>query len=465
VLNLINTTIYGALMTFKIISPILIAATLVSCSAIKPKYGHSRKPQSRNIWFKRLINENKSVVPTKNVSRRIQKQINKTSHIPKKSKSANRFLAENNGSKVKYWKNYLGNKERQRFQRFINNGEKYRTIIESVLAKHNLPKELYYVGLIESGYYLGTKSHAGAAGPWQFMRSTGKMFKLKINKHVDERRNIYKATEAAALYYTDLYNIFGSWELALAAYNKGENGIIRRIRQGNTRDYYELSRRKLIPKETRNYVPKIIAAMKIYSNPKAWGLHIPRYDESIYDNTKTIKIRKSMSLKRLASSLGIKIQTLKALNPELIGYYTPFSRRALELRVPNRKYNSKLLTALLKKSKKIPSSRSNRSRARIARVSSKHKTRRGENLSVIARKYGVKVSSIKRLNRISHNKIYVGQKLLIPTTKRRTYIVKRGDNLTNIARKLGISLKSLMEKNGLKKATIFPGQRILIALK
>src|SRR5690606_21088104 len=110
-------------------------------------------------------------------------------------------------------------KQRDRFQRFLNNGEEYRHHIEAIFQEYGLPKELYYVGLIESGYYLGARSHASAVGPWQFIRGTGRRYGLRINSDIDERRDLFKSTHSAAQYFKDLHKMFSSWELALAAYN------------------------------------------------------------------------------------------------------------------------------------------------------------------------------------------------------------------------------------------------------
>ena len=156
----------------------------------------------------------------------------------------------------------------------MKNGEKYRPIVTRIFKKHGLPVDLFYVGLIESGFNSHIRSHADAVGPWQFIKGTATRYGLRVDRHVDERRNIHKATEAAAGYFKDLYNIFGSWELALCAYNAGEYRIINAIRRGNTRDYRELVRKKLIPKETIYYVPKVAAARYLSKYRKKYKLPV-----------------------------------------------------------------------------------------------------------------------------------------------------------------------------------------------
>lgn len=448
--------------SFRAKSILLFFSLLITaCGSIKPKYNTSSGNKNHDIWFKKLIAENNDLKVME-----IDKENSSVakSQISKKSK----FLKDIHSNKVNFWVNYFGVENKERFQRFIDNGEKYRPIIEEIFAQHKLPKELYFVGLIESGYYLGNKSHAGAMGPWQFMRSTAKMFDLTVNRYIDERRNIIKSTHAAALYYKDLYNIFGSWELALAAYNKGENGIIRRIRKGNTRDYYKLCEMKLLPKETRNYVPKVIAAMKVYTNAKKYGLEVTKVDSTIYKNTKTIKIRKSMRISSLAQKLNIDLDTLKMLNPELISRYTPNLRNSIELYVPNREYDQNLLAGLQIKEKRIHSGRSKRSRKSISKSNLKkinyYSVKRGDNLYELAKNFNTTIADLKNLNNLNRNTVYVGQKLKLPGVKLKTYTVKRGDNITAIANKFGLRPAKIININGLDKATIYPGQKIIIAL-
>jgi len=147
-----------------------------------------------------------------------------------------------------FWIKYFTKRDRNRFIKHMKNGKKYKTVTDKIFRKHGLPTDLFYIGLVESGYNAKIRSRAGAIGPWQFVRGTGKRYGLRIDHSIDERRNIFKATEAAAKYFKDLYNIFGSWELALCAYNKGEYGMIRAIRKGKTRDYRRLIKLRLIPK-------------------------------------------------------------------------------------------------------------------------------------------------------------------------------------------------------------------------
>lgn len=404
----------------------------------------------------REVTYSKSVTPTpskqiKNYREQSQ-QTELANIIDNPDQEKPKFLRDVKNEKVDFWINYFAKKDKERFQRFIANGMKYKDIIETTLEDYGLPKELFYVGLIESGYYLGAKSHAGAVGPWQFIRSTGRRYGLKITPQVDERRSIHKATIAAAHFFQDLYNIFGSWELALSAYNAGEYGVIRRIRKSNTRDFYELSARKLLPKETRNYVPKVLAALTILNNPGKYGITIPNHIKNPYAGTQTIQIVNSIHLSQIARAKRIRLEDLRELNPDLLGNYVPhIYRRGYELRVPNGNYQ------FVKNLKSSP-------RTRTRRTFEGHIIRRGENLSYIAKNYNVNLNSLMKANGLSRSStIYVGQKLKIPSStgpEYSQYKIQKGDNLYSLARSNNTSVSEIMKINGLKSKRIFVGQAL-----
>jgi membrane-bound lytic murein transglycosylase D len=425
-----------------------------------------------------------------------------------------KFLIKKNTGRMKFWVNYFIKKDRERFQRFINNGEEYRHHIEEIFKRYDLPKELYYVGLIESGYYLGARSRASAVGPWQFIKGTGKRYGLKINREIDERRDLFKATHAAAQYLKDLNNVFLSWELALSAYNAGEYGILRRIMKYKTRDYYELSRKKRLPSETINYVPKVLAAMHIISNAEKYGFTIPVKNQRIFDKTELRAVRKNMSLSRLARKMKISTKLLKKLNPELkrgktpryySGYYKlripsgmgaalevpkPESRKEIIRRTASktRYHKVKRGETLLRIAKRYGTSAGKLARlnnfktwrtslrigqrlkvsgrpvrrARVVQNPIIYKVRPGDNLTTLAKLFKTRVSKIKRANNLRRNRIYVGQKIVLPNTKRGVYTVKKGDHLTKIARKFNLPMGAIIKLNALRKKTIFPGQKLIV---
>lgn len=450
------------------------------------------------------------------------------------------FLMKKNTKRMQFWVDYFTKKNRERFQRFINNGEEYRHHIEAVFEAHGLPKELYFVGLIESGYYLGAKSHASAVGPWQFIKGTGTRYGLKISSELDERQDLFKASKAAAMYFKDLHNVFSSWELALAAYNAGEYGIIRRIMKHGTRDFYELSRKKHLPSETINYVPKVLAAWHIVNNAKKYGFTIPQKKHRLFDLTELKAIKKNVSLASVARRLNVSPALLKKLNPELKRGSTPkYFAGTYYLRVPKSKYSYNLgsletketataftkpegqkerirRTAAVKTEKSIDTYkvRSGDTLVSIARkfdmkpgklalmngfdtwrkrlkvgqvlelnandhqqkvatrtVSSKikvtnnpivYKVKRGDNLTDLARVFDLNVSKIKKANKLKRGQIMVGQRIVLPDTKKGIYTVKKGDHLTKVARQFKQPMEALVKLNSLKRGAIYPGQKIIV---
>jgi membrane-bound lytic murein transglycosylase D len=382
------------------------------------------------------------------------------------------FLKNVQNDKVDFWINYFTKRDKKRFERYLANGAKYQSIIEEILLDHGLPKELYYVGLIESGYNLKARSHANAVGPWQFIKSTAKRYGLNVKNGVDERKSIHKSTRAAALFFQDLYNIFGSWELALSAYNAGEYGIIRRIRKANTRDYYELSQAKSIPKETRNYIPKVLAVIKILKQPQHYNINMPTPSHP-YENTKFIELEKSFHLSQFANKSSVTISTLRKLNPDLTTNRTPKVANKYLLRVPNGNYafikdlnQSSLNTLNTREVASYNKLSAPNANAKIYQVKS------GDNLSIIAKKFQVTISDLKRINNIrKKDHLLIGQKIKIPKIDLNysCYTVKRGDNLYSIARKNHTTVSEILKLNNghskkLKNKTIYPGDIIFLPL-
>jgi membrane-bound lytic murein transglycosylase D len=373
-----------------------------------------------------------------------------------------------NNKKVKFWLKYYSTRGRAGFQRFINNGEKYRSIVESTFSKYGLPKDLYYVGVIESGYQNRARSHAGAVGPWQFIKETAQRYGLKVTSSIDERKNIYKSTQAAALYFQDLYNIFGSWELALAAYNAGEYGIIRRIRGANTRDYYELSSRKIIPKETRHYVPKLIAAMTVIKNPKKYSFYVKENKMNKFVAAKPVNVKNSIGLRKLAKKLKISSKIIKELNHDIMKGYIPYlGRKGFDVYVPSR--NSKYVTQLEEYSKSSPR-KAKKKKKTIIRTAYKgiksHTVRKNESLFSISKRYNVTLKTIRKLNKLNKSTIYIGQIIKLPgNNKARTlysYTVKRGDNLSVVANQFSSNISELKKLNNMRRSQIYVGQKLTV---
>lgn len=434
------------------------------------------------------------------------------------ARPARPFLKKVRTKRVKFWVDYFTLKQRDRFQRFLNNGSMYRPIIERIFEEQGVPKELFFVGLIESGYYLGAHSRAAAVGPWQFIRGTGIRYGLATTREFDERRDIFKATVAAAQYFKDLHNIFSSWELALAAYNAGEYGIIRRITRHKSRDFYELSRRGALPKETANYVPKVLAAMHVVENAEKYGFTLPNTNARFWQKTKLINAPKGASLERLADRLNLSPVLLSKLNPELRAPHTPRGLRgAYQLRVPATKHTEWMETLVADlpmgnpRYKEIEALRDRMLNNSVgapvavqapvrapAHAPSIHRVRRGETLASIARRNHISLSSLAKLNRLTvRSKVRVGQRLKLdrtviattdlkssapvrvigvkavkkvakgtraPQVRRGHYVVRRGEGLSKIAAKFGMKLQELARMNKIKRGRIYPGQRLVVNL-
>jgi membrane-bound lytic murein transglycosylase D len=377
-----------------------------------------------------------------------------------------KFSLEYLPSHYSQWVEYFSIKDKARFLRFLANANKYRTVIENIFEEHGLPKELFFVGLIESGYYMRAKSHAGAQGPWQFMKGTGKHYGLRVDQQVDERMNIFKATHAAANYFKDLYNIFGSWELALCGYNAGEYRVIGAIRKGNTRSYKELVKKKLLPAETIHYVPKMAAAMRV---TEELHQHSNKQKELslFYSKTKAMKINKSFTVDKLSRSLGISKEHFLALNHDLKsnsikvkGYH--------RLYIPSQNTNAiKLEESPSVASEQLIQEKNTEDRPR--QIASKgeakkkvHVVKKGQNLTQIAKKYKLSVAKLKAMNNLKKNAVYSGQKLKVMQSGPLKHIVKAGENLHHIARKYEIPVWSLKKANRLKREVLWVGQILKI---
>jgi membrane-bound lytic murein transglycosylase D len=452
----------------KVIPSLLIGFFISSCSQIKPR---NRYPGLNGETPTTTINKFKNETQRNHLD-----EVVVSGKLPQKQDVF--FLKGKDKKTINKWVNYFSKSGKRGFETFLKNGEKYKPIIQNIFNKHNLPTDLYYVGLIESGYKNHAKSHAGAVGPWQFIKETARRYGLKVTRSIDERKNIYKSTQAAALYFQDLYNIFGSWELALAAYNAGEYGVIRRIRGANTRDFFELSKKKVLPRETRNYVPKVFAAMKVDKNRKAYRLKVkPNYDKS-YISVRSYQLKKSISLNKLSKKLGVSKATIKKLNHDIAGSFIPYlGRSGFELYLPQGHMNTNKPNSIVSKNtqsrvvevtkkRRVSKTKSFSSKSYNKRNKKIHKVRKNESLFSISKRYNVGLNTLKKINRLKGSTIYPGQKILLPskdtTQIKYSYVVKKGDHLSRIAGMFKIGIKKLKNLNNMNKTRIYVGQKLKV---
>ncbi len=394
----------------------------------------------------------------------------------------------------------------------------YYPWMKAIFDKYGVPEELVYITIIESALNPLAVSRAGATGIWQFMYGTGKLYGLEVNTFIDDRRDPYKATDAAARHFRDLYNIFKDWGLAISAYNCGAGNVRKAIqRSGGKTDFWGVC--PYLPKETQNYFPAFIGAYYMMTYHNLYGitpstLHIPT-------NVDTVMVDKEIHLQQVSEVLGIDMDELHILNPQykrdiIPAYNEPYPLRlqapdvlrfiAMKDSIEKYRYDyffnptKNLATATAANGEVIVQTTPNKY----------HTVRKGETLSKIASKYGITVSKLKSLNHLRSSSLRVGQRLLVrkgttitkpapvvakdtlttpkdtlaiapadsttvkidtvqpvqppkPSPSVITYTVKKGDTLSSIARKYGTTAAALAKYNHLRNENAIQiGQKLKI---
>ncbi len=220
---------------------------------------------------------------------------------------------------------------RERFGGWLSRSGQYLPMMQGIFREKKLPEDLVYLALIESGFHPKAHSPADAVGPWQFIKSTGQRYGLRVNKWIDERRDPVKSTLAAAAYLQDLYGLFQTWTLSMAAYNAGEGRIMRALASTDARDFWELRDSDHIRDETKAYVPKFMAATMIAKNPRQYGFFVNYQAPARYEE---VTISTATPLGRIAKAAGVSIQEIQALNPELKQSTTPPAYPKYRLKLP-----------------------------------------------------------------------------------------------------------------------------------
>lgn len=407
---------------------------------------------------------------------------------------------------IKQWiKYYL--KHRQFLGRIIGLSELYFPIFEETFSKYDVPLELKYLAVVESALNPNAKSRAGAVGLWQFMYRTGLLYDLNVTSYVDDRKDPYKSTEAAARHMRDLYDIYHDWALVLAAYNAGAGRINRAVlNSGGKTNYWQIL--PYLPAETRNYVPAFIAVSYIMSYYNELNIvpSPPKFKDVEID---TVAIKYNTNLKTISDFFGIPYEDLKFLNPQYIKDIIPSSEHQIYcIRIP-KKYQMQFYskekafydTILTKRLHSIDTNATIKNVPITQNTGNViyHKVQSGQTLSTIAAKYRVNVSDIKRWNNLKSNMIYVGQKLKIYTsspppktsstastnatantsttnttntsnqssststkTQNIVHIVKSGETLSAIASKYGVSVENIKKWNNLSSDKLSIGQKLTI---
>jgi len=393
------------------------------------------------------------------------------------------------------------NRRREQVSYMLALGDYYFPMFEQALDRQGMPLELKYLPVIESALNPVAVSRMGATGLWQFMLRTGKGYGLEVNSLVDERRDPYKATEAAVRYLKDLYAIYGDWNLVIAAYNCGPGNVNKAIaRSGGKRDYWQIYYH--LPRETRGYVPAFIAAnyiMNHYADHKI----CPAHSYNATTALDTVQVNNRIHLEQIAGVLDLSVSELRRLNPQFKKDVIPGDSKAYALVLPSEK-----MYAFIDKNDEIMNY--NRSRYLTHRASTDgfldgtaltgsgntahiyYRVKKGDNLSTIARRNRISLSQLKSWNGLRSNNIGVGKQLIVgkkavtpPLTENseqlaqnitgssaggietvnQYYRVRKGDTLGKIAQRNGVHVSQLQSWNGLRSTTIDIGDQLIVGQK
>jgi membrane-bound lytic murein transglycosylase D len=356
------------------------------------------------------------------------------------------------------------------YGRALERSGRFVPFMSSILEREGVPADLVYLPLIESGFQTGAVSRAGAVGPWQFMRQTGRRYGLRIDRDVDERRDPIKSTEAAARYLRDLYDMFNDWHLSLAAYNTGEGNISRILERRGWQDYWSMGERGYLVRETREYVPRFLAALQIARSPESYGFDRPTEEHFSFD---WVRVNRPLSLSTVAELCGTSASEIRELNPALTRGVVPYS--GYTLRIPKGMKQSFMTAAANLPAARTVASARPRSSGRCSGMQDDgtYCLRAGETVGAIAQRYGVSSQALMKANGIRNpRRLVVGQALLIPghkptkvsaaretaarqgtsRTATLTHRVRGGETIGVIAKRYGMTASGLARANGIRNA-------------
>lgn len=357
----------------------------------------------------------------------------------------------------------------------------YFPMFEEALDKYDMPLEIKYLAVVESALNPRAGSHAGAKGLWQFMYGTGKVYKLNVTSLVDDRFDPIKATEAACQHLQDLYNSFGDWFLALAAYNSGAGNVNKAIRRaGGLKNYWAVW--PFLPKETRGYVPAFIAVNYVMSYSQEHNLY-PTDPGIMADGVDSVTVHQPLHFDQLHEMLNIPMEDIKFFNPQYKASIIPATAKTpMSLRLPEQYINSFIDNEnelyAFKTKKGIDREKLEEEMKKVS-DRSVHIVKSGESLGSIAKKYRISVNQIKTWNNLKSTTIYPGQKLIVyssgapmaqagnsnpvtRSTEQSTHVVKSGENLSIIAKKYKCTVTDLKNWNNLKTTTLSIGQKLKV---
>jgi membrane-bound lytic murein transglycosylase D len=385
---------------------------------------------------------------------------------------------------VYHWIEFFTGAGRSVFERWLKRSGRYMELFRQVLQKEGLPPDLAHLVFVESGFNLNARSTSAAVGPWQFLRSTGRLFGLTVDQWVDERKDPEKSTVAAARYLKHLYSIFGDWPLALASYNAGEGTVLRAIKRQGTTNYWDLR----LPRQTEDYVPQFMAVLAISREPEKYGFESVELDDPMdFDE---IALKGAVDLRALARLADCSYEELRQLNPAVLRHAARGAEGVTSIRVPRGK--GAVLMERLQQGEELPP----------VNLTVRHRVQRGETLQGIAAQYHVNATSLARANGIGRkHPLRRGVTLTVPATLRplapelvagddprastsyvpvrnirppatlegrseasgrTTVTVHRGETLASIAAANGVTVDELRAWNHLKGSRISRGMRLKV---
>ena len=398
-------------------------------------------------------------------------------------------------SRVKAFIDYFAIRDRDYTRMVVKRMQIYFPLFEKYLAKHNMPDDLKYLAIVESGLNPRAISRAGAAGLWQFMPATGRIYRLDRSWFVDERMDPEKATEAACKYLKQLHGMFNDWELALAAYNAGPGNVRKAIRKsGYQNGFWEVYEH--LPRETRSYVPQFAAITYLMNHLEEHNFFLEEFEYQRLVQVDTVHMASFMSLPVLEEKLNLCPGEISNLNPELIRNAVPEDAGNYVLKVPSHAYaalataKAEILASAEETNKEAKNYFTrNETGSTINREKITYRVRSGDYLGKIADKHDVRVEDIRHWNRMQGNTVRVGETLTIYVTQKqkesinnqlaqadkaknkpvavngsKVYYVQPGDTLWEISKKHGgVSVAQIKELNNLTSNNIKAGQKLIIS--
>lgn len=328
----------------------------------------------------------------------VEKDLQKAVEQPNEGRRLQFSKAVMENPRVHYFINYFSKRQKEPFAKALARSGKYFTMMAKVLREEGLPEDFVYIALVESYFSPHAFSRAGAVGLWQFVPATARKYGLKIDRWIDERRDPIKSTRAAAAYLKDLHRAFDRWYFATAAYNAGQGAMEKVMQSARPKNFAALIEKTKLSAETRNFLPKFVAAALIAANPEKYGFgHVVRDAQFEYEE---VEVQGDLQLASVADMAATDNDTLRELNPALLHSQTPPGENRYTLRLPAGHASTFELAY-------------GRSREAEEAQMVMHEVKRGETLFSIARRYGQQVRALMELNGLTDSRLRIGQKLKI----------------------------------------------------